>query len=376
MMRSPQSCERAGFAILSLLFALLSLPAAEPSAAALITPYFTPPKEFAGQLGNYRSPLLFNDGSQVKSAADWQRRRTEILAQWHGLMGTWPPVLEKPKLEFLAQSQRENFTQHRVRVELAPGVSGEAWLLIPDGKGPFPAVLVPFYEPETSIGLGKSPQRDFAVQLTRKGFVSLSIGSPGGDARKPEPGREVWQPLSFLGYIGANCWHALANLPQVDPKRIGVAGHSYGGKWAMFASCFYDKFAAAAWSDPGIVFDEPRSNVNYWEPWYLGRDPQLTRKPGLIRPENPRTGAYKKMMETGRDLHEVHALMAPRPFLVSGGSEDPPSRWIPLNHSIAVNDLLGTKNRVAMTNRKEHSPNEASNAALVAFFEHFLKSTK
>ncbi|NDA68737.1 MAG: sialidase [Verrucomicrobia bacterium] len=282
-------------------------------------------------------------------------------------------MLEQPKLEFLAQSHRDNFTQHLVRVELAPGVSGEAWLLIPDGRGPFPAVLVPFYEPETSIGLGKSPQRDFAAQLTRKGFVTLSIGSPGGDARTPDPGREVWQPLSYLGYIGANCWHTLANLPQVNAKRIGVAGHSYGGKWAMFASCFYDMFAAAAWSDPGIVFDEPRGNVNYWEPWYLGRDPKLTRKPGLIRPDSPRTGAYKTMIETGRDLHEVHALMAPRPFLVSGGSEDPPSRWIPLNHTITVNDLLGLKNRVAMTNRKDHSPNEESNAQLVAFFEHFLK---
>jgi hypothetical protein len=38
-----------------------------------------------------------------------------------------------------------------------------------------------------------------------------------------------------------------------------------------------------------------------------------------------------------------------------------------------VNELLGFKNRVAMTNRKDHSPNEESNALLVAFFEHFLK---
>ena len=73
--------------------------------------------------------------------------------------------------------------------------------------------------------------------------------------------------------MAANCCTALANLPNVDPKRIGVVGHSYGGKWAMFASCLYDAFACAAWSDPGIVFDEKRGNVNYWEPWYLGFDP-------------------------------------------------------------------------------------------------------
>ena len=51
-----------------------------------------------------------------------------------------------------------------------------------------------------------------------------------------------------------------------------------GGKWAMFASV-HDKFAAAVWSDPGVVFDErdrrkqnPSGSVNYWDVWYLGFD--------------------------------------------------------------------------------------------------------
>jgi hypothetical protein len=90
--------------------------------------------------------------------------------------------------------------------------------------------------------------------------------------------------------------------------------------------------------------------------------------------DNPRTGAYKKMVETGRDLHELHALIAPRPFLVSGGSEDPPSRWLALNHAVAVNKLLGQSNRVAMTNRPGHTPTDESNAQLYAFFEYFLGS--
>ncbi|MDG1832155.1 MAG: sialidase, partial [Verrucomicrobiota bacterium] len=48
-------------------------------------------------------------------------------------------------------------------------------------------------------------------------------------------------------------------------------------------------------------------------------------------------------------------------------------RWEALNHTIAVNNLLGVKNRVAMTNRPAHSPNEKSNAVIYSFFEHFLK---
>ena len=337
---------------------------------------FSPPAEYRGQFGNYRSPLLFENGEKVSTPQDWQRRRREILDRWHRLMGAWPPLLQEPRMEKISETNRESFRQRRVRVEISSGKMTEGWLLLPPGDGPFPAVLVPFYEPETSIGVGKAEFRDFALQLTRRGFVTLSIGSPDGDARKPMPGKPAWQPLSFLAYVAVNCHTALAQLPEVDPKRIGIVGHSYGGKWAMFASCLYDKFACGVWSDPGIVFDDARPNINYWEPWYLGLDSGLSeqRKPGLPSDDNPWTGPYKAMRETRRDLHELHALMAPRPFLVSGGSEDPPSRWVPLNHSIAINQLLGFTNRVAMSNRKEHSPNAESNEDIYGFLEHFLKN--
>ena len=348
-----------------------------------LAPYFQPPATTLEKSDPRRSPLVRPDGQRITTAADWSLERAAIRARWFALLGPWPELLAAPKLEIIRTESRENFEQCVIRIELAPGYFQEAMLLVPSGPGPFPAVVVPFYETHTSAGLATTPAgkatlplRDFGYQLARRGFVALCLGTPGGDAYQPEQAGALCQPLAFLAYVAANAHTALTRWPKVDAARIGIVGHSYGGKWALFASCLYDKFACAVWSDPGIVFDEPRGNVNYWEPWYLGRDPQVTRKPGLIRADSPRTGAYKVMMETGRDLHEVHALMAPRPFLVSAGSEDPPSRWLPLNHTIAVNDLLGVKHRVAMTNRKEHSPNEESNAQLVAFFEHFLKPGK
>jgi dienelactone hydrolase len=339
-----------------------------------ISSAFVVPDEYKGKTGPYRSPLLFEDGSEVKSREDWARRRQEILTYWHREMGQWPPVIERPAVEYLEKSERDGFTQHKVRVEAAKGQMLKGYLLVPPGDGPFPAVYVPFYDAETSVGLNpKSTFRDFAYQLTRRGFVTLSVGSPGGDARKPDTNGNVLQPLSYLAYVAANGYQTLASLPYVDAKRVGIVGHSYGGKWAMFASCLYDKYAAAAWSDGGIVWDEKRSNVNYWEPWYLGLDPKKQRpKPGIVTLENPRTGAYKTLFESGHDLHELHALMAPRPFLVSGGSEDQPERWIPLNHAIAVNKMLGIENRVGMTNRPMHGPTVESNEAIYSFFEHYL----
>jgi hypothetical protein len=79
------------------------------------------------------------------------------------------------------------------------------------------------------------------------------------------------------------------------------------------------------------------------------------------------------IIEAGHDLHELHALMAPRPFLVSGGAEDPPARWVALNHAVAVNRFLGFENRVALTGRPAHSPTAESNEQAFRFLEHFLQ---
>lgn len=348
-----------------------------------IAPYFAPPDSLEGQLGNFRSPLQFYDGTRVKTTEDWQRRRTEILEQWHGLMGKWPALLDQQKLIVDSSTQKEGYVQHHVRFKWLPNEWTDGYLLVPDGgsERKHPAVIIVFYEPETAVGIGGKPQRDFARQLVRRGFVTLSIGTREASKRReyslyyPSLEHAEVQPLSMLAYAAANAWHVLAKVPEVDSTRIGITGHSFGGKWAMFASCLFDKFACAAWSDPGIVFDDTKgSAVNYWEPWYLGYYPlpweDVWRKTGDLEHAK---GVYPELIRGGYDLHELHALMAPRPFLVSGGSSDPIGRWIPLNHARQVNKFLGYENRVAMTNRMEHSPDEQSNNLLGDFFEYFLK---
>lgn len=345
-----------------------------PSLARLTTP----PDNLAGIYGDYRSPLMFADGSRVQTPADWERRRQEIRADWMALLGEWPPLITQPAVEILTTERRDNFTQQRVKFLWTPTEYTTGYLLIPDGTGPRPAVVTVYYEPETAVGL-KGELRDFAYQLARRGFVTLSIGTTEASAANtyalywPSLEAARVQPLSMLGYAAANAWYVLASRPEVDPERIGIAGHSFGGKWAMFASCLFDKFACAAWSDPGIVFDDTRGSINYWEPWYLGYHPPPWRPRGLITAENPARGLYPQLRQSGKDLHELHALMAPRPFLVSGGAEDPVERWIPLNHTRDVNALLGHRDRVFMTNRPTHAPTPESNGVLYDFFVHVLK---
>ena len=365
---------------------------------------FKPPREYEGKLGEFRSPLVFADGAKVKSAEDWQRRRKEILDRWQEIMGPWPDLIERPVVESVKITRRDNITQRQIRIGI--GIRGEmvdAFMLIPDGDGPFPAVVVPYYDAQSGVGLGLE-FRDFGWQLAQRGFVALAIGKPNSivnfeDYRDAGHQGQYFgsdnqpvnvQPLSALAYAAAGAHTFLTQRPEVYPDRIGIVGHSFGGKWSLFASCLHDKFACAAWSDPGIVFDErdrrkqnPGGSVNYWDEWYLGFElgtvnnpdrPQRFRR--LPSEGEPRTGSYHALIENGHDLVELHALMAPRPFLVSGGTADLPERWPALNHSIAVNRLLGYRNRVAMSNRPTHAPNAESNEQIYAFFQWWLQESR
>jgi len=350
-----------------------------------LEPFTHSPNDSAVHFGPYRSPLLFADGSLVRTKDDWARRRSEIEKLWHERLGAWPPLVEKPTVKRLETVQKDGYAQHHVHVQISQdGKVADGYLLVPPGRGPFPAVLVPFYEPKTSIGEGEKGHgtHDYGLQLVKRGFVTLSIGTPGSvekiglETRQllTEAGQELRrQPLTLLAYVAANCHTALAQMPEVKPDRIGIIGLSYGGKWSMFASCLHEKFACAVWSDPGIVFNEKNSNVNYWEPWYLGYDPKVQRKPGVPSDANPRTGLYKELVDAGEDLVSLHALMAPRPVLDSGGTEDPPPNWVALNHLIAVNDVLGQKQRVFMTARKTHVPTPEALEIELAFLEYWLK---
>ncbi len=178
---------------------------------AEMAPWFSPTEEFAGKFGDYRSPLKFYDGGEVKTAADWARRRAEIREKWFEFIGKWPGLLESPKVEIIEESQREGILQRKVRLEVAPDYHVEAYILLPSLNGPFPAVVVPFYDAKSGAGLGKD-LRDFGIHLTKRGFVSLSLGWPHPRRQGGTEEEKTMQELSFLAYVAANCHTALTNV--------------------------------------------------------------------------------------------------------------------------------------------------------------------
>jgi hypothetical protein len=112
-------------------------------------------------------------------------------------LGPWPELLARPGLELSERQDRDGVTQYRVEIEIAPGVRQHGYLLLPPARfrGPRPAVLVPFYAPEVSVNYagprpytgqaaryfkdGPPVHRDFAWQLTQRGFVTSRSARPG-----------------------------------------------------------------------------------------------------------------------------------------------------------------------------------------------------
>jgi len=142
-------------------------------------------------------------------------------------------------------------------------LSGE--LVLPKGKGPFPAVV--FLHPCAGIrpAVRKSLQAH-ARALTRNGFAvlyfeSLSTrGIGGGKACRPPL---ATQATVLLLNDAFNAKAALARSPKIDGKNIFVAGQSLGASAAVKAalksqSLHDDAFrAAAAW------YPNCRTTLNY-----------------------------------------------------------------------------------------------------------------
>src|SRR4051812_35339270 len=147
---------------------------------AELAPFFAPPQQYRSDFGQFRSPLLFTNGTPVRTPADWQRRRSEILSTWQKIMGPWPPLIEHPRVGLVNTIRRDNITQSQLRMEIALGREMvDGLLLVPESSSAEkrPAVVVVYYDAETGVGLG-APMRDYAWQLARRGFVTLSIGKP------------------------------------------------------------------------------------------------------------------------------------------------------------------------------------------------------
>ncbi|HKJ26437.1 MAG TPA: hypothetical protein VJ965_02270 [Anaerolineales bacterium] len=159
--------------------------------------------------------------------------------------------------------QEPGYRRLRIRYPDDEGKDIPAYLLLPDGEGPFPAALV-HHQHASQRHLGKSeicglvgdPMQAFGPALARRGVVVLAPDSICFEDRRRnktgiEPGEgdsddlQHYIELSYRLLAGDTLMRKvledaalglslLAAHPLVDAERLGTLGHSYGGNTVLF----------------------------------------------------------------------------------------------------------------------------------------------
>lgn len=296
----------------------------------------------------------------VKTTADWQKRRAEILAGMASVMGPLPGAEKRGPLQVRVVSETDvgDHVRREIIYTAEPGGEVPAFLLLPkavaSGQAVRPGVLalMPTNDVEGNrpvVGLqGKDskPGRNYGEELVKRGFVVLVPPYPHLYTYKPD--------LKGLGYRSGTMkaiWDnirgldVLAATRGVAPGGFAAIGHSLGGHNAIYTAAFDERITVVVSS---CGFD---SYLDY----YREKQDVVWRKGGGWTQERymPVMADYAgRLREIPFDFHEIIGALAPRAFLAIAPKGDLNFKWESVDRVLAaarpVYQLHGAADRLAV----------------------------
>jgi dienelactone hydrolase len=126
-----------------------------------------------------------------------------------------------------------------------------AWLLLPTAGNVQrrPAVLCLHQTTpsgkDSPVGLADRPSLHYALELTKRGFVTLSPDYPSLGEHAHDFDTDEYASGSMKAiYDNLRAIDLLQSLAEVDPGRIGCIGHSLGGHNGLFTAVFDQRIKA------------------------------------------------------------------------------------------------------------------------------------
>lgn len=192
---------------------------------------------------------------KAQSPQDWKIRRQHILGGFHSVIGPlpepsgqWPLDIQVLKEETCGRYMRKHITYLS-----EPGDPVPAWLLIPhEHAKPLPAALCLHQTIEIGkdepVGLGKNSELAYGHELAERGYVVLAPDYPtfGENDNLPETYGMGYDSITAKGiWNHRRAVDLLVSLPEVDPERIAVIGHSLGGHNSLFLAAVDLRIKAA-----------------------------------------------------------------------------------------------------------------------------------
>lgn len=251
-----------------------------------------------------------------------------------------PPPASDYDVKILAEEQRDGYVARKIEFNLSNFYRVRAYLLVPDGKGPFPAINL-LHDHGAHLFIGKEKMikpfdedsvvlndacdwcaklyggQFFGDYLAQNGYVVFSTDAPlwGERGRKEGVDRKKYDIIAgnmmmygrnlcaFMTYDDMASTDFLSTLDKVDPDKIGCVGFSMGAYRSWMLAALSDKIAASA----SVC-------------WMVTTDVQMTWKYG--RKEN---GGFANCIPSLRqylDYPHIASMACPKPMLFINGQHD------------------------------------------------------
>ncbi len=194
--------------------------------------------------------------AEDRFSGEHEHLRQAILEAMQRVMGALPGQERRVPLEPVIEEEERLPEATRLRLTFAaePGDRVPAHLFLPRGAtGPVPGVLC--LHQTTAIGKdepagrGGLPNLHYALELARRGFVTLAPDYPGFGENHTDA-----YALGYASTTMKGIWNHMRALdllqsrPEVRSDRLGCIGHSLGGHNTLFLAAFDERVRAAVTS--------------------------------------------------------------------------------------------------------------------------------
>lgn len=288
-------------------------------------------------IADFDFPLAWGN-SDIKDFSEWKKVARQKV--FDCMLMPPPAPSNGYETKVLFEEQRDGYKAWKIEICLSRYYTVPAYVLIPDGKGPFPAVNC-LHDHGAHLFIGKEKMirplacedstvvkdakewlkgyegQFFGDYLAKNGYVVFSADAPmwGERGQMEGPKRDTYDMIAgnmMMYGIDLSAWMTyddiagteyLAQMPEVDASRIGCTGWSMGAYRAWMLSALSD-----------------RIKVGTAVCWMVTSDEQLSFK--YARTENGGFANCYPGLRRWLDYPHIASIACPKPMLFINGSQD------------------------------------------------------
>ena len=301
--------------------------------------------EFQRNLPVYADSLIAHldypmawENSGIKKFSKWKKAARQKV--FDCMLMPPPPPANGYQAKVLFEEQRDGYKARKIEIRLSQYYTVPAYVLIPDGKGPFPAINL-LHDHGAHLFIGKEKMirpltcedstvikdaeewlagyegQFFGDYLAKNGYVVFSADAPmwGERGQKEGARRDRYDMIAgnmMMYGIDLSAWMTyddiagtefLAQMPEVDASRIGCTGWSMGAYRAWMLAALSDRITASA----SVC-------------WMVTTDEQMSFK--YDRTENGGFANCIPGLRRWMDYPHIASIACPKPMLFINGKQD------------------------------------------------------